>query len=108
MRPTIARMSALSEAALRGDVAPTAGGAGAAARRAGLRVGFFVAFFLLEELCFFFVVWGAESIGATASAAINTTAKALSLRYIESTEDKGSRLYHARVTETQGKQHLHA
>ena len=75
-------MSELRAAALRGDVA-LADGAGAAARLAGLRAGFFAgffaAFFRVEELCFFRVVWGIDSIGATASVATSTTTKALSL-----------------------------
>jgi len=84
-RETMEPMSALSAPALRGDVATTAGTAGAAALRAGLRAGlrtgFFrvAAFLRVEELCFLRVVCGIDSIGATASAARRTTAKALSL-----------------------------
>jgi hypothetical protein len=74
-------MSALRAPALRGAVAETAGAAGAAALRAGLRAGFFLAaaFLRADELCFLRVVCGIDSIGATASAAMRTTAKALSL-----------------------------
>jgi hypothetical protein len=74
-------MSLLSAAALRGDVATTAGMAGAAALRTGLRTGFLrvAAFLRAEELCFLRVVCGIDSIGATASAARRTTVKALSL-----------------------------
>lgn len=88
MRRTIADISALSAAALLGDVAFTAGIAGAVARRAGLLggflVGFFAAFLRTEEPCFFRVVWEVESIGDTASAATRRTARALSLVNIES------------------------
>jgi hypothetical protein len=80
MRPTIDAMSALSAATVRGDVALTLGAAGAA-RRTGFFVVFFVARRLLaDEVCFFRVVWDVESIGAKASVAKRTTAKALSLR----------------------------
>ena len=76
-------MSELRAAALRGDVALADGAGGAAARLAGLRAGFFAGFFAaflrVEELCFFRVVWGIDSIGATASVATSTTARALSL-----------------------------
>jgi hypothetical protein len=74
-------MSELRAPALRGDVALAEG---ATARLAGLRGGFFDDFFddflRVEELCFFRVVCGIESIGATASAASSTTTRALSLR----------------------------
>jgi hypothetical protein len=73
-------MSELRAAALRGDVALADGAAGADARLGGLRTGFFAAFLRVEELCFLRVVWGIESIGATASIATSTTPKALSLR----------------------------
>jgi hypothetical protein len=77
-------MSELRAPALRGDVALAEGAAGATARLAGLRGGFFDDFFddflRVEELCFFRVVCGIDSIGATASAASSTTTRALSLR----------------------------
>ena len=76
-------MSALRAPALRGEVALTDGCAGAVARLAGLRAGFLVLFFVVflraEEVCFFRVACGEESIGDTASAATSTRAKALSL-----------------------------
>jgi hypothetical protein len=80
MRPTIEAISALNAATVRGAVALTAGTAGAA-RRAGFFTGFLAARRLLaDDVCFFRVVWDVESIGANASVARRTTAKALSLR----------------------------
>jgi hypothetical protein len=87
-------MSALSAPALLGDVATTAGGAGAAGRRADLvvfRAGFFAGRFRADEVCFFRVVWEVESIGATASAASSITAKALCFRNIIGTTIAGCR-----------------
>jgi len=74
-------MSALKAAAVRGEVELTAGTGRAAVRRTGFLAAFLVARRLLaDEVCFFFVVWDVESIGAIASIARRTTAKALSLR----------------------------
>jgi hypothetical protein len=81
MRPTIDAMSALNAATVRGAVALTAGAAGAATRRTGFLAVFRVARRLLAvDVCFLRVVWDVESIGAKASVARRTTAKALSLR----------------------------
>ena len=93
-------MSALRAAAVRGAVAETAGAAGAAGRRALLvafRTGFFAGRLRVEDVCFFFVVWDPVAIGATASAAMRMTAKALSLRCIlEVTEGDALQRRHAR------------
>jgi hypothetical protein len=75
-------MSALSAAALRGDVAETAGTAGAAARRVVFvvfRAGFFAGRLRADDVCFLRVVWEDESIGATASVARRITARTLIL-----------------------------
>jgi hypothetical protein len=75
-------MSALSAPALRGEVAATAGTAGAAARRVDFAVfltGFFADRLRVDDVCFFLVVWEYESIGAAARVASKTIARALSL-----------------------------
>jgi hypothetical protein len=73
-------MSPRNAVTVRGEVALTAGTAGAA-RRTGLFAAFLVARRLLaDDVCFFRVVWDVESIGANANVARRITAKALSLR----------------------------